>query len=266
MKRLFDLGDRREEFRLLVESHFARLLKKKKAGKQKEFNEILEKVLGGVRKYIAKRLATAVRNGKIPANQYTVDDFVNDLYVLAYDKFHEVKEEKALRGWLIKKANELLEDAIEEEEFDHLFMENIDKYSKEEWAEMIEEFSTDGDGDLVMEEELDDPSYPKHDYVLADAFIEDKEAELIEKLNKELSAKEIHYHIDKVVSCLPLPIRTTYNLTVNHGFGTLEIANIQMMSESEIEQNIEKARKAIKVYFKVKYSLSNRAKTKGIMV
>jgi len=255
MRRIFDITAR-QEFQGLVDNAFDHLKKSHQANNREDFNSQLEKVLLGVRRYITHRLSAAIANGYVPSGQFKVDDFVSDLYLVAYDKFHEVQNIKDLRGWLIKKTDELLEDTITDEEFDNYFFENIDNYTQQEWDAMDEKFSTDGDGDLVMEEELDDSSYPKYNYTLKDAFIEDHEDELIEKLNKELSEEEIHRHIDMVVHKLPIRMRTVFNLAVNHHFTPDEIAEIQSISEQEAIRHLIDARSAIRISFENKYSIT----------
>lgn len=223
------------------------------ADQQIPFNELLDRLLPPVKRYIARRLRTAKKKKTIPVGKYKVDDFVDELYILAYEHIQKVKEDIHLSSWLFQQADELLEDAITEEEFDHIFMENIDNYSQQEWDEMEENFSTDGDGDLVMEEELDDFSYPKHDYTLADVFVEDYETDIIEKLSNELSEKEIHQHINTVLHLLPTPMRTTFNLAVNQQFELAEIADIKKIMVEEVEQYLTDARKYIFLSFENRF-------------
>ena len=86
-------------------------------------------------------------------------------------------------------------DIIVEEEFNDFFFKNIDTYSKPEWDEMAENFSTDGDGDLLMIEELDDISYNHNEYTLNHVFIEDDEIELTKKLDKTFHNDDVNKHI-----------------------------------------------------------------------
>src|SRR5690606_21071916 len=139
-----------------------------------------------VKRYIGKNLQTALYKGSIPKNKYKTDDFINQLFIEAYEHFAEVGNEKELHTWLFKKADELIDDVVTEEEFDDFFLKNIDTYSKPEWDAMEQKFSTDGDGDLVMIEELDDLSYDKHDYILKDIFIEDDKKALMQQLDEKL--------------------------------------------------------------------------------
>jgi len=138
-----------------------------------------------------------------------------------------------------------LDDTIVDEDFDNTFFKNIDNYTHEEWEAMEEEFTTDGDCDLVMLEEFEDSFYRKQDYTLEDVFVEDDELEFIKKLNDQLSQKEIQHQIDVVLHLLPMSMRTIFELTINQQFDSEEIAQIKGMSIQKVEQILTKAKSFI---------------------
>lgn len=243
------------ELHAYVAKAFPQLKQLKKKDDRAAFNELMGKILPSVRQYIRRQVPAAVKNGSIPSGKYKVADFVDELYIMAYDHIQDVKEDKHLLSWLFEKADGLLEDTLVEEDFDHTFYENIDDYSKLEWDEMEEKFSTDGDGDLVMEEELDDLSYPKNDYILKDVFVEDKEADLIGKLDKELAEEEIQRHIELVLYRLPLLMRTIFDLAVCQHFSPDEIAGIKKMDVQKVNQYLSDTKRYIRISFKNRYML-----------
>jgi DNA-directed RNA polymerase specialized sigma24 family protein len=114
---------------------------------------------------------------------------------------------------------------------------------------MEENFSTDGDGDLVMMEEMDDFSYPKNDYVLNHVFVQDDKMELMDKLDKELGQERIRRHVNMVLHQLPLPMRTVFELATEHHFNVDEIAQIRNQSLEEVQQLLENARKSLETSF-----------------
>ncbi|HFA51477.1 MAG TPA: sigma-70 family RNA polymerase sigma factor [Bacteroidetes bacterium] len=253
MKKAKSIKARKLEFHVFVAQALPRLRQLKEQGDRATFNEVMEKLLPGVKRYISRRLATAVSKGLVPVRKYKVEDFVGDLFIKAYDHIHEVKEDRHFHTWLFKKADELLDDAITEEEFDGAFFENIDDYGKPELDEMEEKFSTDGDGDLVMEEELDDLSYPKNDYGLKDVFVENTERGLVEKLDKELSEEEIQRHINRVMHHLPAPVRDVFDLCVNQHFEPEQTAAIKRMPVEKTKKYLAEARRLIRLSFENKY-------------
>lgn len=64
----------------------------------------------------------------------------------------------------------------------NVITKKIDDLSEPEWGAMQEKISTDGNGDLLMIEELDDMSYSHNDYVLNHVFVKDNEKGLLQKL------------------------------------------------------------------------------------
>ena len=152
-----------QQFRIVIERTFPALLKSKKEDDQSTFNQQLLNIKPELENYINERLNTAIKKGHFPKGKYKADGFISQLFIEVYDHIETLSDEKDFYLWLFRKTNELLEDTIDEEEFDDFFLKNIDTYSKPEWDAMEEKFSTDGGGDLVMIEELDDNSYNHHD-------------------------------------------------------------------------------------------------------
>ncbi len=247
----------KREFHVLVTKTYPNLIQLKKEGNREAFNNLILKKIPGIKKYIHRRLVTAIRNGKFPKNKYRADEFVDQLFIEVYDHIDEVKKEDDFYLWLFKKTDELLDDIIVEEEFDELFFKNIDDYSKPEWDEMEENYTTDGDGDLLMLDELDDISYNKNDYTLNHVFIEDDEDKYIEKLDKELSEAEVQKHIQMILHKLPLRMQSVFDLFVNFNFNIEEIAKIKMLPTQEVDQLLQDARNRLRSSFIIRYQIDN---------
>ena len=133
-----------------------------------------------------------------------------------------------------------------DEEFDTFFFKNIDEYSKPEWDEMEEKYIVDADGDLVMEEDLEDISYYTKPYTLKDVFVDATEEVMTEKLDKELNDEQIHRHIEMVLHKMSEPMRTSFQLFTDHRFEPEEIAKIKKISLKEVQWFLEDARKNLK--------------------
>ena len=219
------------------------------------FDSAIKKVLPQVKRYINRQLTAALKTNTLSEGKYKVEDFIDQLYIVAYENIQNLTDKQDLHRWLFSQADKILEDVIIEEIFDSLFFRNIDNYTKAEWDEMEERFSTDGDGDLVMEEELDDNSYSKNDYILEDVFIEDKDKDIIENLNAKLQDEQISRHINIVLHELPFPIRTIFDLSVRQAFLPDEIAEIKQIPTEEVEQRLSHARKSIRISFEKRFSM-----------
>lgn len=233
-------------FHEFVATSFNHLVQLKAKDEKNEFNVVMEKILPSVKIYISQRLNQAVKNGDIPKGSYKADDFINQLFIETYEHIDKIEDEKHLHPWLFKKADELLEDAIIEEEFDEFFFENIDTYSQPEWEEMEERFTTDGDGDLIMEDELDDPSYKKNEYLLKDAFIDNDDEEIIKELDEKLAEEKLETHLKMMVQKLPTSMRTVVNLSTKYKFSPEEIANIKDIPVEVATELLTQSKKHIK--------------------
>lgn len=247
---------RQQKIRLSIEKTFLNFIKLKKEGDQVSFNKHLLEILPEVKKYINQRLVAAIKKGDFSKGKYKADDFIDQLFIEVYDSIDEVKEEKDFYLWLFKKTNELLDDAIVEEEFNELFFKNIDDYSKPEWDEMIENYSTDADGDLLMIEELDDSSYNHNDYLLNHVFITNEEKKLTDKIDKKLNDDAVNRHINIVLQNLPEVMRDVFILATNQQFSVKEIATIKKRSYEEVEKLLKNARKALQVSLLNRYSMN----------
>lgn len=235
------------KFRIVVEKTFSYLIKSKKDDDKVTFSKQLLKILPEVKKYINGRLNTAIKKGHFSKEKYKDDDIVNQLFIEIYKHIEEIPNKKDFYLWLFKKTNTLLDDIIIDEEFDDFFFKNIDTYSKPEWDAMHEKFSTNGDGDLLMIEELDDSSYKKDDYTLSDVFIEDKEKQIVEKLDKDLNQEAINRHFQLVLHNLPLAMQTVFELYTKRFLSIEEIAKLRNTTISEVEKILNDTKEALKI-------------------
>ncbi|WP_343329078.1 sigma-70 family RNA polymerase sigma factor [Polaribacter staleyi] len=255
MKTSISYYQNKNEFRLFVTKSFSSLVKLKKEENQVSFNELVLKILPEIRKYVNQRFISAIKKGHFSKMKYKADDIIDQLFITIYDNIEEVKNENDFYLWLFKKTNELLEDVIVEEEFNELFFKNIDDYSKPEWNEMQEKFSTDGGGDLLMIEELDDLSYNHNDYSLDHVFVEDNEKVLADKLDKKIGEDKINEHIDLVLHKMPSAMRIAFYLFTNQKLRVDEIAEIQKKTIPEIEKLLSDAKKVIQRSLFNRYSV-----------
>ena len=245
------------DVRIIMKETYSRLVSFKSEDNQESFNRELFKILPKIYRYVAKRLNSAVANGKLNKDMFNPNDFTDQLFIEVYEHMNEIKSENALHAFLFKRVDELLEDSLIEEEFDHVFFDNIDNYSKPEWDAMEENYSTDGDGDFVMLEELDDNSYDKGNYSLDHVFITDEEKELAEKLDASLNKERIERHMQLVLNKMDLPMRTVFELFANEGFTTKEIANMRDTTFAEVENVLAKARKKLRNSFEKRFLLES---------
>lgn len=257
MENTVNYFEQQRQFHAFVARTFPKLNEFKKEKDSIAFNMELLKILPEVKRYVSRRLQTALNKGMIDKNKFKTEDFIDQLFIEAYDNFDEVADAKELHPWLIKKVDELFDDTIVEEEFDTLFFVDIDDYSKPEWDAMEEKFSTDGDGDLVMLEELDDTLLNKNDYSLEQVFIEDTERELAVKLDQTLDKDRVQSHINMVLNKLPPLMHTVFDLFNRQNFEVQEIAKIKNISIDEVERLLTDTRKKLQVSFSKRFLIDS---------
>lgn len=238
----------KKAFHLFVAQSYTDLVQLKREDKKEEFNSLLLKVMPEVKRYIIRKLNTAMSKNLIPRGKYKPEDIMDQLFIEVYDHFDEIKSKEDFHPWLFKKADSLLDEIKTDEEFGTLFLDNIDSYAQAEWDSMAEKFSVDGDGDYVMMEELDDISYKRHDYILKNIFLEDSR-DMMAKLDKDLGKENIRKHTEMVLHHLPADMRTVFELFTEHQFEASEISKILNREIREIEQLLEDARSSLETTF-----------------
>lgn len=246
MKATQPYDKRQAEFHKMVASRFNHLRELRQADKRKAFNEELMQVLPEVKRYIVRALRLALAKGVISHNKYRPDDFFDQLIIEVWDHLDDVPSAAGFHTWLFERAEKLLEDMEVEEIFNAYYNENIDDYSRAEQAEMEEEFSTDGDGDLVMLEELDDISYSDHHYILKNIFLDDAHEDLMALLDSAVPESKIRRQVEFALFGLPADARSVFELATLQSFSVGEIAVIKKQDEAEIESLLQCARSILR--------------------
>ena len=110
----------------------------KAAKDQVNFYKLMMNAIPELEKYVASRLKIAIKRGHIPEGKFKVNDFINELFIEAYDQFSAFKSARDFSNWLYIKMDELMEDHMIEEDFDDFFFSDFANYSEEEWQELAQ--------------------------------------------------------------------------------------------------------------------------------
>lgn len=234
-------------FQREVAAGFEELKKWKAQGRREAFNEKLLSLLPEVKRYITRGLRLALAKGVISHNKYRPEDFFDQLFLDVYDRFGEVPGRDAFYPWLFSRAESLLEEMEVKEIFDAYLFENLDDFSRAERSEMDESYSTDGDGDLVMMDELDDISYKDRQYLLGNIFLDDAHQDLMAMMDTGGRQQKVLRHLDNVLFDLPANLRSLFELAYEQGFGPEEIARIKNLEPQQVSDLLAKARKQLRI-------------------
>jgi len=246
MKNTLHYDKKQAEFHRFVSDNFETLKRLREEDKRRAFNELLLKVLPDIRRYITRGLRIALEKGVISHNKFKPEDLFDQLIIDVYDDLDEVRDKEEFHAWLFKKAEKLLDDMEVEEEFESYFYDNIDDYSRAEMEEMKEAFSTDGDGDLVMMEELDDISYKNHHYLLKNIYLDDGHEDMMALIDTDTPQNRTQRHLDSVLFQLPPNMRSVFELATEQLFSTEDIARIKGVSLERIEKTLDRARELLR--------------------
>ena len=249
MKNTLHYDQRQAEFHRYVNESFPTLQRLRAEGKARAFNELLLKVLPDVKRYITRGLRIALSKGVISHNKYKPEDLFDQLIIDIYDNLDEVGDPGEFHAWLFKKADKLLDDMEVEEEFATYFYDDIDAYSRAEREQMKEEFSTDGDGDLVMLDELDDISYKNHEYLLKNIFLDDSHEDLMALLERKEGEKDPKGLVEIAIFNLPPTMRSVFELATEQLFTPEDIALIKGFSVERIREMLNRARTLLRDTF-----------------
>lgn len=235
-----DLFFNRElRFQGRIADGFAELIQLKAQENRRAFNEKLLPLLAEVKRYLIRGLRLALSKGVISHNKYRPEDFFDQLFLEVYDAFDEIPNPEEFRVWLFGRAEALLQD-MEIQEISETFMfDNLDSYSRAEDALLEESYTTDGDGDRIMMDELDDISYQNHRYLLANIFLDD-EQEIMNLVDS--NPKQLNYNLEEVLFELPPDERSVFELAVEQGFEELDIARIKNTNRDQVHNLLEAAR------------------------
>jgi hypothetical protein len=80
----------RKELRISVMQIFPNLIRLKKYSDEAAFYDLLSEVVPEIRKYIIKRIKTAVQKNHFPKHKYEPDDFIDQLFIETYDHIEHI--------------------------------------------------------------------------------------------------------------------------------------------------------------------------------
>lgn len=224
-----------------------------KSGMKNEFGFLMEKLLPSIKQYIARRIRVFEAKGLVPKGAVSIKAAFEEVKEYLYQNFYELEKSKLpINLWVYKAADEVLESILKSEAWDEKVEKvSIEELERKEQQSMKEEFSTDGDGDLVMIEELDDISYHLNDYTTDDLNLavneEENILEQLDEKNVSDSGEEwIQDKLNKLLQELPLEQSAIFDLHVQSKLSKVEIAAVKGMTESEVEGVLIKVESQLK--------------------
>ena len=148
-----------------------------------QFYNKISSLLPDLKKFTARSLKAAESRSAIDRGFYNAEGILDKIYLEVFKDFIDIIDEEKLKTILFSKAVQKIEEKkiIEQETPDYLPTEEM---LKQELDALDEKFTTQADGDLILNTELDDISYKQHTERPSNVILDETlEQQLIKKLD-----------------------------------------------------------------------------------
>lgn len=226
------------------------LAEMKQESDKKRFLELLEKALPALKGYLRRRISQAEQYRKMRLRAGSAKDLLNELYLRLYDTYRlHIDSRDAFIVWLYREADRLLDEKLSDQERE-MKVEDIEQLRKKERKSMEEEFSVDGDGELVMQEELEEsdpellPQSGEMDLYGLHLII-DEEEKLLDAIESGSGDEDLDKRVMQLLAALPQRQQEVYELYYLEELNPEQIALIKEMNVEEVNETLEKVREYV---------------------
>ena len=225
------------------------LIEYRKQDDRDKFNDLMDILLPEIKEYAENWLVRAEKAHHIKKGQYTVEDFMGELYIATYDHIEEAYEDKRLYVWMLGKINQIMEDKIVDDNFDSTFFKSINEYVDQEQSSMDERLTVNDEGEVVLEDSLDDTMNDKADkkyrYTVDEAFVNHDDNDIIENLNKHLKPEEVDTAVRKIIQSSTLQEKSIIDLYIVHSLSIVEISEVTKIESKDVQIVISQLQQSI---------------------
>jgi DNA-directed RNA polymerase specialized sigma24 family protein len=215
----------------------------KKEDNKQAFTGLLAESLPAIQKYVRRRLKMAHAFRLVKNQAISPQELVDEIYLRIFEQFNAKPEAaEQLLPWMYRIADEVLAEELQEIDFERNQVTDLNRIVWAEISSLEENFTAEADGDLVMVDELDIPSfnqayYPAHTIIEEEARdntpAEDgkNQAAILEQLDE----RQAHQVISTTLAGLPVLQRSVFDLFWLEGLEPAEISFIKQISVQEVE-------------------------------
>jgi DNA-directed RNA polymerase specialized sigma24 family protein len=198
-------------------------------------------------KYIKRRIKAAEMTSAVKKGKFKIQELLDELYLMVYDRLESLPESTtAMNNWLYQLADELLEKLFRELEFEKNHFQDLERIVETEYQSQKEEYTEDGEEDIIPVEEWDEYQKMPDWYAADDLIFGEDENSLLDDITLKLNQKEIHELIEKELAKYPAFKRTIMDLYLLGQFSVEEIAETKWISVSEVEEIIHEVNQDMK--------------------
>ena len=154
-------------------------------GRKEEFFQQILPLLGPLKAYIKRQLRIAYLTLKIRTPVYTSGDILDQVMLAAYENYARKPADLSLQEWLYRLSNEILESYLRKQAATDARRRSLESLSQAELRELgeIEQMTADAEGEVLLDEDLDDAEYQRRDFIPPSTRRYDPSADLEGKKN-----------------------------------------------------------------------------------
>ncbi len=206
----------------------------KQEGDEQAFGDLLRKTIPNVGEYMERRLQMAEASLHVGKGQVQLAELEQQLHRAIYDKIEEAPaNSEQFDLWAFQLADELLDKALHEPQ--NMEKEDLDAIGGEKLRELQEHFHGE---QAEMLAAIQSDRY----YRLEDIFDPEADADILDRLNDELTREEANEVILAVLTQLPPYQRTIFDLAVLEGMTPAEIAQVKRTDEQTVAKALREVR------------------------
>lgn len=209
-----------------------------RANKEEFFKEIVP-LLDPLKSYLGRLLRAAYLEQEIHTPIYTSDDILNSTILKAYNNFERKPVELPLEQWLYQLTNETLTNYLKRRksrDAQRRSLETLDQ-AERRTLEEVEHITADAEGEVLLDEDLDDAELYEQEFATPAASDDDPE--------KLLERKDEVQQIISALARVPEQERIVFELTAIEGFSSEAAGRMVSISTSEVERIKNKVRQAV---------------------
>jgi len=148
-----------------------------------QFYNKISALVPDLKKFTARSLKAAESQGAIDRGFYNAEGILDEIYLEVFEDFSDIIDKEKIKTILFSKAVQKIEEKkiLEQETPEY---QSTEKMLKQELDALDERFTTQADGDLILNTELDDISYKQQTERPLNVILDETlEQQLIKKLD-----------------------------------------------------------------------------------
>lgn len=215
------------------------------------FMVLVKKAVPNLIGYLRRRVRAAQIAAVLRKEAMKAEDLVDELYLRIYNKYREapLQDSRRFINWLYAYADELLCEVIDTHGVQGLET-SIELIERKANHEMEEVYSVEADGDWMMQEDFDDPTYHYGDPLFEQALLEyndffsdeDTAAKTDTLTEFDLLDEEQQQSLHRMLYNLPEFYRSTFDLYTLEKLSVEDIALIKRTDTATINKVLKDIR------------------------